>query len=225
MIETLPVYVSVVFAITTVLTVFLFFKATRSSRFTLSILFAWIIIQGIAALSGFYLVENTLPPRMALLAGPALLFITVLFLSVKGKVFLDSLNLRTLTWLHTIRIAVEVVLFLLYQNDAVPQLMTFAGRNFDILAGLSAPIAVYFGFNNSLPKKPFLIAWNIMSLALLFNIVSLAILSAPTPLQQLAFDHPNIAVLHFPFVWLPCCVVPLVLLAHLAALRQLLKRN
>jgi hypothetical protein len=41
------------------------------------------------------------------------------------------------------------------------------------------------------------------------------------PFQQFAFDQPNIAVLYFPFIWLPSCVVPLVLLSHLAAIRQL----
>jgi hypothetical protein len=61
----------------------------------------------------------------------------------------------------------------------------------------------------------------VICLGLLINIVSNAILSAPFPFQQFAFDQPNIAVLYFPFIWLPCCVVPLVLLSHLAAIRQL----
>ncbi|MEO8588376.1 MAG: hypothetical protein ABI432_03330 [Flavobacteriales bacterium] len=68
-------------------------------------------------------------------------------------------------------------------------------------------------------------AWNIACIGLLVNIVARAVLSAPFPFQQLAFDQPNIAVLYFPFVWLPCCVVPLVLLAHLATLRKLLVRE
>ena len=35
------------------------------------------------------------------------------------------------------------------------------------------------------------------------------------------FEQPNVAILHVPFVWLPGGVVPLVLLAHVAALWQL----
>lgn len=72
-----------------------------------------------------------------------------------------------------------------------------------------------------------MIAWNFLGLALLIVIVVLAVLSAKTPLQQFAFDRPNIAVAYFPFNWLPSVVVPIVLLSHLAALRQLLitKRN
>jgi hypothetical protein len=222
--EKLPLSIGIVFALTTILTITLFYQATNRSRTTLFILLGWIVLQAIVSFSGFYLVEDTIPPRMALLAGPALLFIIGLFLTANGRSFLDSLNLKKLTGLHSIRIVVELVLYGLFLHEAVPQLMTFAGRNFDILAGLSAPVAVYFGFVNSTPKKTFLVAWNILCILLLVNIVSLAVLSAPTPLQLLAFDQPDIAILYFPFVWLPCCVVPLVLLSHLASLRLLLKK-
>jgi hypothetical protein len=66
------------------------------------------------------------------------------------------------------------------------------------------------------------VIWNVICLGLLFNIVINAILSAPFPIQRFAFDQPDVAVLYFPFTWLPCCVVPVVLLSHLAVLRQLL---
>jgi hypothetical protein len=55
----------------------------------------------------------------------------------------------------------------------------------------------------------------------LLNIVINAVLSIPSPFQQFAFEQPNVAVLYFPFVWLPCCIVPIVLFAHLAAIKQL----
>jgi hypothetical protein len=42
--------------------------------------------------------------------------------------------------------------------------------------------------------------------------------------QRLAFEQPNVALLHFPFGWLPAVLVPLVVLAHAAALWQLLAR-
>jgi hypothetical protein len=58
--------------------------------------------------------------------------------------------------------------------------------------------------------------WNWICLALLLNIVVRAVLSAPSPIQQFAFDQPNIAILHFPFVFLPGFIVPAVLFCHLA---------
>jgi hypothetical protein len=101
--------------------------------------------------------------------------------------------------------------------------MTFEGMNFDILSGLTAPFVYYFGFIKKQLHTKFLIVWNILCLGLLINIVSIAILAAPTPFQKLALDQPNTAVLYFPFIWLPAIIVPLVLLSHLASLRQLLK--
>jgi hypothetical protein len=151
-----------------------------------------------------------------------LIVIVALFVTVNGRRFLDNLDLRVLTILHTVRILVEVVLFLLFINKAVPRLLTFDGRNFDILSGLSAPVIYFLAFKKNHVRKNLLLVWNLICLCLLMNIVVHAILSAPFTFQQLAFDQPNIAVLYFPFIWLPCCIVPLVLLAHLAAIRQLL---
>jgi hypothetical protein len=100
--------------------------------------------------------------------------------------------------------------------------MTFEGRNFDIFSGLTAPVIYYSGFIKKRLGKNVILLWNFICLGLLINIVVNAILSAPFPFQMFAFDQPNIAILYFPFVWLPGCVVPLVLLSHLATIRQLL---
>jgi len=101
--------------------------------------------------------------------------------------------------------------------------MTFEGRNFDILSGLTAPFIYYFGFVKKSLNKKIILVWNFICLALLINIVATAILSAPFTFQKLAFDQPNVAVLYFPFVWLPCCIVPLVFFSHVASIRQLYK--
>ena len=137
----------------------------------------------------------------------------------------DSLDTKFLTILHIIRVPVELVLFWLFINKAVPELMTFEGRNFDIFSGVTAPVIFYFGFIKQQIGRKIILLWNIVCLGLLINIVVNAVLSAPFPFQKFAFDQPNIAVLYFPFVWLPCCIVPLVLLSHLATIRQLLNRQ
>ena len=222
--ENLPAYIKVVFALTTFLTVFIFYNASGKARQVLIILLAWLIFQTVMGLSGFYLVTDTIPPRFLLSIGPPLLFVLVLLITTNGRAFMDNLDLKILTILHVIRIPVEVVLFWLFIHKGVPELMTFEGRNFDILSGITAPIMYYVAFHDSKPKKKILIVWNIACLGLLINIVVNAALSVPSPIQRFAFDQPNVGVLFFPFNWLPACVVPLVLLAHLAALRQLLRK-
>jgi hypothetical protein len=219
--EMLPLMLPLAFGVTTVLAVGLFYLAARRSGRTLAVLLVWLLGQAGLGLSGFYTVTNSMPPRLALLLGPPLLLIIGLFITTAGRRYLDGLRLEMLTLLHIVRVPVELVLFGLYLHHTIPQLMTFEGRNYDILAGLSAPVVFYFAFRKKRLGATGLLVWSFLCLGLLLNIVINALLSAPTPLQRFAFEQPNVAILHFPFVWLPGCVVPLVLLAHLAALRQL----
>ncbi len=223
--EMLPAYIGIAFILTTFLTVFLFWKAAHYHRVTIVVILAWLFVQAIVSLQHFYTITDTRPPRFLLLAAPPVVLIILLLLSGPGRRYLDNLNASTLTILHIIRIAVELVLWALFVHKAVPQLMTFEGRNFDIVAGLSAPLIWYLAYRLKKLSKTALLWWNIACIVLLLNIVINAVLSAPGPLQQFAFDQPNRAILYFPFVWLPCCVVPLVLLSHLAVIRQLVKKH
>jgi len=222
--ENLPVYINVGFVLITLLTIWLFYKATNYSKLVWIIITAWLIIQTIISLTGFYTITKTHPPRFLLLVLPALLFIILLFTTNKGRMFIDNMDVKMLTLLHAIRIPVELILFGLFINKTIPEAMTFEGRNFDILSGLTAPFIYYFGFVKKTLDKKIILAWNFICLALLINIVATAILSAPFTFQKLAFDQPNIAILYFPFVWLPCCIVPIVFLSHLVSIRQLHKR-
>ena len=220
--QNLPLYISIFFSFTTLLTVGLFYKATNRSKTVLLIILGWLILQAIIALADFYTITDSIPPRFVLLVLPPMLFIILLFASVKGRKFIDDLDVKSLTLLHAVRVPVEIVLFWLFVNKTVPELMTFEGRNFDIVSGITAPLIYYFGFVQKRINKNVILAWNFICLILLLNIVVNAVFSAPFPFQKFAFDQPNIAVLYFPFIWLPSCIVPLVLFAHLAAIRQLI---
>mgnify|MGYP003376458549 CR=1 FL=1 len=133
------------------------------------------------------------------------------------------MDIKALTLLHIVRVPVEIVLFRLFIYIMIPELMTFEGRNFDIISGISAPLIYYFGFVQKQLSNKIIIIWNVLCLMLLFNIVINAVFSAPFPFQKFAFDQPNIAILYFPFNWLPSCVVPIVLFSHIVAIRQILK--
>ena len=232
MIEHLPTYISIAFGLTTLATLILFYitikrSTTGSQRLTiLAALIIWLILQAVLTLNNFYNTDTrSIPPRFVLLLLPPLLTILILFLAQKGRRFMDGLPLAPLTWLHIIRIPVELILYWLFLNKAVPELMTFTGRNFDILAGLTAPLIAYYGLQKQAPGRRTVLIWNFIALALLLNIVINAALSAPFFFQQFAFEQPNIAVLNFPFTWLPGFIVPVVLFGHLASIRQLLKSD
>jgi len=211
---------------TTVVAGFLLLSSSANyhKRF-MRLLIAWMIAQSVLALTGFYTVFDTTPPRFPLMIAPALVAIVYCLATNHGTHFLLTLDIRKLTLLHVVRLPIELVLYGLYLEKLLPEIMTFEGWNPDILSGISAPIIYYFAFRNNQVNKTMLIVWNLACLVLLVNIVVIAILSAPTPFQKLAFDQPNIAIGYFPFVLLPCFLVPAVLLAHVASLRQLLKRG
>jgi hypothetical protein len=219
----IPLFLNLIFGLTCLLTVLLFLKACHLSRPVLVAILVITIIQTALALSGFYLNNKSTPPRMLFLIAPSIFLIVLLFILPKGKALLNQLSLKYLTLLHIVRIPVELVLYYLFVYKAVPELMTFEGRNFDILSGLTAPIMYYLYFVKGNISKRILLLWNFACILLLVNIVVHALLSAPTPFQQLAFEQPNIAVLHAPFNLLPALVVPLVLLSHLAAIRILFR--
>lgn len=234
MIENLPSYISLIFGLTTVATLLLFYwtvknaasGATRKSATAILIgLTLWLIVQAILTLKNVYNSNpNSLPPKILLFGIlPTILTIIFLFVTQRGRAFIDGLPLAKITYLNIVRIPVELVLLWLFLNKAVPQLMTFEGRNFDIIAGITAPLVAYFGLTKGKLSRTIILVWNFICLALLLNIVVNALLSAPSPLQRLAFDQPNIAILNFPFSWLPTFIVPTVLFGHLASIRQLIK--
>lgn len=234
MLENLPIYITAAFVTTTLASLLLFCWSVKNSQADnvrsktnkiLLSLVIWLIIQALLTFKNVYN-TNTIafPPKIAIFGVlPAIVTILILFLTKSGKQFIDHLPLQQLTWLHIVRIPVEIVLYCLFLNKAVPEIMTFAGRNFDILAGISAPFIAYFGFTKQKLSRRIILIWNFIALALLANIVITAVLSAPFFIQQFGFDQPNIAILYFPFSWLPTFIVPIVLFGHLVSIRQLLK--
>ncbi|MEO5562917.1 MAG: hypothetical protein ABIR18_05765 [Chitinophagaceae bacterium] len=219
--ENVPLYVSIVIVLITLLTIFFLYKATKS-RVILGISIAWLIIHGIIGLSGFYTITSSIPPRFILLIAPPVAAIVLLFLLPAGRKLTSQFDSKWMTWLSVVRLPVEIVLLWLFLYKTIPQLMTFEGRNFDIFSGITAPFIAYFGYTKLKFNRSILLLWNFICLALLLNIVINAIFAAPFPFQKFAFDQPNIAVLYFPFVWLPAFIVPAVLLSHLANIRNLL---
>ncbi|PSR56196.1 hypothetical protein AHMF7605_23165 [Adhaeribacter arboris] len=220
--ENLPAYISFFFAGTTLLTLWLLYRAANRSKAIIILGISWLALQSILGLAQFYTNTNALPPRFVFLVLPPLIGIILLFSTNKGQHFLASLQLKWLTLLHVVRIPVEVTLFSLALHQMVPTLMTFEGRNLDTISGLTAPLVYYFGLLKNRLSPKLLLIWNFICLGLLLNIVVNAILSVPTPFQKFAFDQPNIALLYFPFVWLPSVIVPAVLLAHLTSIRKLI---
>lgn len=220
----IPMYIPISFIAVVVVTLGFFYQASRKSNFALGALMLWAFAQSVIGYSGFYTVADTIPPRFVLLVLPTIALIMVLFLTKSGKSFIDNLDLKWLTLIHIVRLPIEIVLYWLFLAKAIPQIMTFEGRNFDILMGLSAPLVFYLFFVRCSLKSGILLMWNIVGVLLVSNVAITGILSAPLAFQQFEFEQPNIAVLYFPFNLLPSLIVPLVLFSHFASIRQIIQK-
>jgi hypothetical protein len=236
MLQNIPIYITIIFVLTTVATLLLFIRAVKdsnaeSTRMKAKSIFVgfmiWLILQAILALNNIYNSDtHSFSPKIILFGIlPAMFIIILLFATAKGRQFIDNLPLKNLTYLNVIRIPVELVLFWLSLHKVVPELMTFEGRNFDILAGITAPIIGYLYFSKYKIGRNVILIWNFISLGLLMNIVINALLSAPSPIQRFAFDQPNLAILNFPFCWLPTFIVPIVLFGHLVSIKRLVNKK
>jgi hypothetical protein len=236
MIDNLPTYISLTFGLTTLATLQLFISTIRNSNSEQTQKMAtpifigltlWLTIQAVLTYKNVYNSDtNSFPPKIMLLGIlPTILIVIFLFSTLKGRQFIDSLPIKNLTYVNIVRIPVEIVLFWLFLHKAIPELMTFEGRNFDIIAGITAPFIAYFGLTKTKLSRQTILIWNFICLGLLLNIVVNALFSAPSPIQKFAFEQPNIAILNFPFSWLPTFIVPIVLFGHLTSIRQLLKQK
>ena len=227
MLENLPIYIYLVFGLSTIMTLWLLYTVLKKSTLAIVGLIGWLIVQAILSYFNVYNSDTSAFPPKIVLFGilPTIILILSVFLMRKGRNFVDSLSLNYLLCIHFVRIPVEVVLYWLYLEKKIPELMTFEGRNWDIIIGFSAILIYVLDFQKQRITKKLLLVWNVIGLVFLFNIVGNALLSSPSPIQQFAFEQPNIAILYFPFSWLPTFIVPIVLFAHLVSIRLLLKKK
>ena len=225
MLQVVPNYVHLLFFVSVLIAFVMFMKATNSSKISITIMLFWITFQSILGISHFYTYTQSIPPRFLLLIAPPVFLIVLLFITAKGRLFIDSLNINFLMLLHSVRIIVELVLYFLFCSKQIPINMTFEGGNFDMFSGITAPLIYYFGFVQKKLNTRIILFWNFLCLTLLINVVVNSVLSSPFPFQKFGFEQPNIAVLYFPYVLLPSFIVPLVLFSHLTIIRKLTKRN
>ncbi|SHG04532.1 hypothetical protein [Pedobacter caeni] len=199
-----------------ILTFLLFYLGTGKSKTVLIFGSIWLIVCGVLSYRGFFQNTSVLPPRMIWVLLPVLILVVLCYRTMNVL----NLKINYLIAIHVLRLPVELVLFQLFLKGSIPVLMTFQGWNFDIFIGISAIAMLSYSMlaGKRLNIKIFR-WWNILGLLFLFLIVSIAILSAPSPIQLLAFETPNIALITFPYTLLPAVIVPFVLLSHLLCLK------
>ena len=183
----------------------------------------WLSILAALAFLGFFNKFDTLPPRLVLFAilPPVILTFVLLFSKLFYKVLLH-IPQSWLVYVQSFRIVMEIFLWLGFIAGFVPPQMTFEWLNFDIIVGITALMGGYTFFGRGRYRRFEAILWNIFGIVLLFNIVLIALLSAPFPFRVFMNEPANTFVAFFPFIWIPGFIVPFAFAMHLFSLKQLI---
>src|SRR4051812_44261253 len=77
--ENLPLYIPVVFGLTTAATLLALYRASRRSTTVLVLSLSWLGLQAAVGLSGFYTVTQTVPPRLVFALLPPVVLVVFCF--------------------------------------------------------------------------------------------------------------------------------------------------
>jgi hypothetical protein len=181
---------------------------------------AWLAATAALAASGRLRDYDAFPPPMFRVVLPGVLLVFAAAFSGFGKRLVDGLGWGALIGYQAFRIPVELLLSALYQSGRLPVQMTFHGANYDVLTGIFAALLGLLAARKRAGPLGILV-WNIAGLALLANIVTIAVLSMPGRLRLFPGEPANTIVFGWPFIWLPAWLVMGALFGHLLVFRKL----
>jgi hypothetical protein len=180
---------------------------------------AWLVLTAVVAASGVLRQTDARPPPFVLLALVIGAIGVGLPFSPLGTLLTRGLPIGALVGFQVFRLPLELAMHRAWLEGLLPVQMTYSGRNFDILTGITAGLLGAWLLRKPAPRW-LVAAWNLLGLALLLNIVAIAILS--TPLFALfGPDRLNTFVTEAPFVWLPAVMVLAAFTGHLLVWRWL----
>jgi hypothetical protein len=182
---------------------------------------AWTVLISILSWIGFYSDFTTFPPKFFMVVIIPLIVLIWTTTRPTTAEILQHIPAHRIVYLQSFRVFVEILLWMLFVDNLLPIQMTFEGYNLDVFSGLTAPIIGFMIRKNK--SRGLMIIWNVLCLGLLINIVTIAIVSTPTPLRIFMNEPANTIVTRFPIIWLPGLLVPLAYTLHILSLRQALR--
>lgn len=175
----------------------------------------------VLAHTGFFARFDVVPPRIALFVVAVTLTSQLLLGRAKA---IAVLPVGGVIALQSFRVVVELGLHALYEDGSIPRAMSYSGRNFDVLVGLSAPLVAWAWYRFGTRVRRWALLWNVFSIGMLLNVVILALTSIPGP-THLRDGVAPVVVAEVPFILLPALLVSTAFASHVAVFRALFRRE
>jgi hypothetical protein len=176
-----------------------------------------------AAQTGILRQWDRQPPLFAVLVLAIVAIALTIAFSRFGGRLATFLPLWSLVAVQGFRLPLELAMHRMYERGIMPVQMSYSGRNFDIITGVTAIVVAALVWSGR-AGRGLAMAWNVLGLALLANVLVVAIVSTPA-LQFFGPERVNVWVTYPPFVWLPAVMVLAALAGHLLVFRALAVRR
>lgn len=194
-------------------------RSTRDTTLAALATAAWLAVTLALAASG-RLSFTSRPPTAGLLIAVGVALAIAVGTSRLGARLATGIPLAALIGVQAFRFPLELMLHRAYREGLMPVQMSYSGFNFDILTGLSAIVVALY-----IARRPNAVAvariWNAAGIVLLANILTIAVLSTPTPIRVFHNEPANEWIAHAPWVWLPAVFVVAAIVGHIVIFRRL----
>jgi hypothetical protein len=190
-----------------------------------AVIVGWVALAIVLARAGFWETKPddplTSPPTIAFgIAVPTILG-SLLVRSRTFKRWISRVPLHLLVGVQLYRV-VGVLFLIAYAQDDMPAEFALPAGIGDVLVGLTAvTVAVVLLKQGERRARPMVLAWCVFGILDLVVAVAAGFLSAPSPIQQLALDNPNAAIVSYPFVLIPTFAVPVSIMLHIYVIARL----
>lgn len=180
-----------------------------------------ILLFSLLGMAGIFSNINAFPPRFPIffIFNFFFLFLLLFHKTSKNPEVPGNIPSHWLIAFQSFRVFLEVVVYRLFLEGITPKEITFQGRSFDLIIGLTAFPISYFVLKGYWKAG---IAFNIVGLLSLANIIFIAVFSFPTPFRL--YDT-NLLPTYFPGILIPLFIAPMAIFFHVLSLKQLLNEK
>jgi len=178
---------------------FVFIKYSRALWWVMAVMGGWAIVTAVMAINGTLAAFTSFPPWIPILALTQLAFVFWLGWFSSWSDLLGRILQYILVGLQCFRVPVELLLATLATRKLLAIEMTYYGRNFDILEGVTAvALGIWLKRRGENSLRQVVLIWNLLGLSLVTVVLVHGLLSVPYPSQLLHLSVSTFVIAYFP---------------------------